>query len=89
LSNNAQLTFCCIILQPSKKQIPEIMRKFTSLILCFLLAISQLWAQNRTVTGKVVDDKNNPISGASVVAFGSKVGASTEADGSFKLSVPY
>jgi TonB-linked SusC/RagA family outer membrane protein len=64
------------------------MRKFTSLILCFLLAISQLWAQNRTVTGKVVADKNNPISGASVVAFGSKVGASTEADGSFKLTVP-
>ena len=46
-------------------------------------------AQKKTVTGKVTSDKDGtPVSGASVVAKGSKSGTQTAADGTFSLSVP-
>ncbi|MDF2431388.1 MAG: TonB-dependent starch-binding outer membrane protein SusC [Mucilaginibacter sp.] len=46
-------------------------------------------AQNRTVSGKVTDSKDgSPLIGASVVAKGSTVGAITDVNGTFKLSVP-
>ncbi|MCA0398211.1 MAG: SusC/RagA family TonB-linked outer membrane protein [Bacteroidetes bacterium] len=54
-------------------------------MLCFL--ISQSIAQNIEVTGKVLDDKGTPISGASVNESGSRRGTSTDANGVFKLSV--
>lgn len=63
------------------------MRKFTSLILCFLLTISQLWAQNRTIKGKVTDEKGAPLANASVVAKGSTNGVTTGTDGNFTISV--
>lgn len=63
------------------------MRKFTSLVLCFLLCVGQLWAQNRTITGKILDEKGAPIANASIVAKGSTNGVTTIADGSFKISV--
>jgi len=63
------------------------MRKFTTLFLCLLLGASQLWAQNRTIKGKVSDDKGMPLANASVVAKGSTSGTTTAADGSFTISV--
>ena len=45
-------------------------------------------AQQKTVTGKVTNDKDgSPVSGASVVAKGSKNGTQTAADGTFSLTV--
>lgn len=47
----------------------------------------QLWAQ-RTVSGKVTDDKNNPIANASVVVKGTTTGTATKNDGTYSLTVP-
>src|SRR6266498_4921773 len=60
------------------------------LLLCtlFMLALQPSWAQTKTVTGKVSDEKGTPVSGASVLAKGTKTGTSTDATGSFKLAVP-
>lgn len=56
-----------------------------SLLLCSL----QLIAQNRTVTGKVTDEKDgSPLAGVSVTVKGTTTGTSTAVDGSFSLSVP-
>ncbi len=54
--------------------------------LLFLCSVS--FAQNRTITGKVTDEKDgSPIGGASVVAKGSKKGTSTGLDGRFHIEV--
>ncbi len=64
------------------------MRKFTSLVLCFLLCAGQLWAQNRTITGKVVDEKGNPLAGVTVSAKGFSAKAQTASNGTYSLVVP-
>jgi TonB-linked SusC/RagA family outer membrane protein len=56
-------------------------------VLCFLIAASQLLAQTKTVTGKVLDDKGAPISGATVLEKGTRNGVSASSDGSFSIKV--
>ncbi len=57
------------------------------ILLCFF-AIPAM-AQNKTVSGKVTDSKDgSPLIGASVVAKGTSVGAITDINGIYKLSVP-
>ena len=65
-------------------------RQFKTLLLCplFMLLLSTAWAQNKTVTGKVTDEKGNPVSGASVLVKGGKAGTTTNGTGVFTLSVP-
>ncbi len=60
------------------------------LLICpFLLCLSlPSWAQNVRVTGRVVDDKGNPLAGASVSVEHSSTGALTDSLGNFSLSVP-
>ena len=58
-----------------------------SLFLCMVLS-SQLWAQNKTISGKVTDEKGAAISNASVMVKGTKLGVSTDGSGTFKFSVP-
>jgi len=59
----------------------------TTLLLCVLFTQTS-FAQTKTITGKVTDDKGVPIVGATVVAKGSKSGTSTDALGSFHITVP-
>jgi TonB-dependent starch-binding outer membrane protein SusC len=57
------------------------------ILLCFFVVPAM--AQNKTVTGKVIDSKDgSPIIGASVVAKGTTSGAVTDINGTFKLTVP-
>jgi hypothetical protein len=56
--------------------------------LLLLLSFSTVWAQNKTITGKVLDDTGTPVSGATVSVKNSTVGTSTNATGDFTLSVP-
>jgi TonB-linked SusC/RagA family outer membrane protein len=58
--------------------------------LCFLmLTITQVFAQNRTVTGTVTSmDDGLPIPGATVKIKGTTVGTLTNSDGKYTLSVP-
>ena len=61
---------------------------------CLLMALGMLcsspaWAQNRAVSGTVVDSQGEPIIGASVMLVGNnRVGVVTDVDGSFSLNVP-
>lgn len=64
------------------------MRKFVTMFLCIMLSCIQLMAQNRTVTGKVTDEKDGtPVSGVSVSVPG-VTGTVTGTDGSFRIVVP-
>ncbi|HMO62522.1 MAG TPA: TonB-dependent receptor [Ferruginibacter sp.] len=65
------------------------MRKIAQLFFVLVLASSSALAQNKTVTGKVTDERNNtPLAGVSVTVKGSQAGTTTGSDGSFSLSVP-
>ena len=61
-----------------------------SLLICFLLLLlGSVNAQNRiTVRGTVNDDKGAPIVNASVLVKGTTTGATTDANGTFSISVP-
>src|SRR6266404_6481173 len=64
------------------------MRKLKLLLLGGLLLAAQLlWAQKKTVTGKVTDPGGSPLYGISVVEKGTRNGTSTSASGTFILSV--
>jgi TonB-linked SusC/RagA family outer membrane protein len=52
-------------------------------VLCSLFAFAQ-----RTITGKVTDDKGIPVANASVIVKGTTTGTTSKADGSFSLNVP-
>ncbi len=65
------------------------MRKLQLLLLSGLILLTQqLWAQNKTVTGKVADATGVPVPGASVIGKGTRFGTVTAADGTFSLSLP-
>lgn len=64
------------------------MRKIVNMTMMLLLCSVQLLAQERTVTGKVTDEKDgSPLSGVSITIKGTNTGTSTANDGTFKLSV--
>ena len=55
------------------------------LSLCVLMAV----AQDKKITGRVVDgNDNNPLPGANVVVKGTSIGVATGSDGRFTLNVP-
>lgn len=63
------------------------MRKLYLLLLGVVFFATQAMAQ-RTITGKVTDEKSNPVANASVIVKGTTVGTSTGADGTYSLTVP-
>lgn len=63
------------------------MRKLLLLLMGVVFFAAQALAQ-RTITGKVTDDKGNPVANASVVVKGTTTGTSTKSDGTFSLSLP-
>lgn len=65
------------------------MRKFLCFMLGMLLMNAVALAQNnRTITGTVTDDKGAPVPNASVIVKGTTLGTTTNANGTFTLSVP-
>jgi TonB-linked SusC/RagA family outer membrane protein len=63
------------------------MRKLYLLLLGVVFAVAPALAQ-RTLTGKVSDEKGNPVANASVVVKGTTSGTTTKADGTYSLSLP-
>jgi len=63
------------------------MRKL-SLLMGVLLLCMQLTAQQRTIIGKVTDSKGDPIPNASIQVKGTKIGTTSQADGSYSLVIP-
>ncbi len=66
------------------------MKKLLLVSLCFLmLSITQVFAQNRTVTGTVTAKEDGlPIPGVTVKVKGTTIGTQTTSNGKFSLSVP-
>lgn len=54
-------------------------------LLASCLFIGTAIAQNLTITGKVIDEKGDPISGASVQVKGTRTGVNTDATGAFSV----
>lgn len=63
------------------------MRKLSLLVMMLVLCAATALAQ-RTVTGKVTDDKGNPVANASVMVKNTSTGTVTNEDGSYSLTVP-
>lgn len=53
-----------------------------------LLVATFAFSQQKTVTGKITDGSNNPVSGASVTVKGTTNGTQTNAEGNFSIVVP-
>lgn len=59
------------------------------LMLLMLSCLSlQVWAQNQTVTGKILDEKGQPVANATVSVRGKAIATVTSATGEFTLSIP-
>jgi len=63
------------------------MRKLFLLLMGVVFFASQAMSQ-RTITGKVTDDKDAPVGNVSVTVKGTKTGTVTKADGTYSLTVP-
>ncbi|MFI5130135.1 MAG: SusC/RagA family TonB-linked outer membrane protein [Chitinophagales bacterium] len=63
------------------------MRKLLLALAAFLFFAGQSFAQ-RTITGKVTDEKGNPLPNASVVIKSTNTGTTTKTDGTYSITVP-
>jgi TonB-linked SusC/RagA family outer membrane protein len=82
------LTFKLIIMKQVKLQFQKgICHSFKkNVMLLFFLGMSFVAFAQSTVTGKVTDQKGEPIIGASIKAKGTGVGTITDVNGAFKIS---
>jgi TonB-linked SusC/RagA family outer membrane protein len=65
--------------------------KVSSILMILLASLGSFtaFAQNRAISGKVVDANGDPVIGAAVTVVGnSRIGAATDLNGAFTLSVP-
>ncbi len=58
------------------------------LLLGVLLITLFAIAQNRTISGKIIDEKGNAVPNASILVKGTAIGTTTSGDGSFSINVP-
>ncbi|MDQ2753035.1 MAG: SusC/RagA family TonB-linked outer membrane protein, partial [Bacteroidota bacterium] len=63
------------------------MKKVLLLLSAWLCFLCQLSAQSRVITGKVLDERNNPVGNVSVVVKGTTKGTTTNETGDFTLTV--
>ena len=61
------------------------MRKFLSLFAVLVLVYATAFSQIKSVSGRIIDQQNQPVPFASVRIKGTKVGVSADADGGFAL----
>ncbi|MDH7463863.1 SusC/RagA family TonB-linked outer membrane protein [Chitinophagaceae bacterium 26-R-25] len=64
------------------------MKKILLLLTVMIGLITQILAQSHQVSGKVTDEKGNPVSGASIAIKDFKIGTTTKEDGNFSFSIP-
>ncbi len=65
-------------------------RLLKAFMLCQILLLMAIasQAQTKTITGKILDEKGNPIVGASIVVKGGTTGTTTDATGHYRLVAP-
>ncbi|MBK7558119.1 MAG: TonB-dependent receptor [Chitinophagaceae bacterium] len=64
------------------------MRKLILIVSAVFVFVLHAAAQNRTVTGKVTDDKGAPVEGVSVTSADGKQGTQTDKEGIYSISLP-
>lgn len=64
------------------------MRKIMLILAAVFVFVLNAAAQNRTVTGSVVDEKGAPVEGVSVTSSDGKHGTQTDREGKYSISVP-
>jgi TonB-linked SusC/RagA family outer membrane protein len=64
------------------------MRKLLMLMLGLFVLCTQLLAQNRVITGTILDKDGQPLPGTSIRIIGEKIGTVTNAQGTFSINVP-
>ncbi|MHB1180059.1 MAG: SusC/RagA family TonB-linked outer membrane protein, partial [Daejeonella sp.] len=64
------------------------MKKLYKLVVLLLFCQTYVFAQNISVTGKVTDTDNLPLPAVSIKVSGTNQGTSTDANGTFTISVP-
>ena len=64
-----------------------ILQRKVFLLSAFFLMCTMAFAQQGTVTGKIIDDLGEPVVGANIVVKGTTVGAISDLDGNFSVSV--
>ncbi|MDQ3843762.1 MAG: SusC/RagA family TonB-linked outer membrane protein, partial [Bacteroidota bacterium] len=57
-------------------------------LMAVLLALPSLAQRTITVSGRIIDDKNQPVAGASVVVKGTTTGTSTNNNGEYQITAP-
>lgn len=72
-----------LILSPSNT--PTVKRIISLLLVLFIT--SALFAQNARISGKIINEKNEPVSGAAITIKGTKRGTTSGVDGTFILPV--
>lgn len=70
-----------------KKTRKHVMMKLT-LAFAALWIFAASWAQQKSVSGTVTDENQEPLPGATVIVEGTTVGIVTDLDGKFTLSIP-
>ncbi len=73
---------------PSPLPSPFLLRKMSILLLLLSVFGIAAIAQNKKITGKVLADDGNPLSGVTVTVKGGSTGTATANDGSFSISAP-
>ena len=63
------------------------MKRFLALFIMMMLCGALSFAQNRTINGKIIDEKGDPVSGASIIVKGTSRGTSANTTGDFSISV--
>ncbi|MET0634523.1 MAG: TonB-dependent receptor [Chitinophagaceae bacterium] len=64
------------------------MRKIIAIAGCFLLLAFVAGAQDRTIRGRVTDEKGIALANVSIVVKGTSMGTTSNSDGTFSLTVP-
>ena len=64
------------------------LQRISTFVLFSFLLFQQVFAQTKTITGKVSDENGIPVADASVLIKSTKNGTVTAADGSFSIAVP-
>ncbi len=64
------------------------MRKFLTFFTMLMLSGVFVFAQSRTISGKVTDEKGGVLSDVSILVKGTTIGTVTGNDGTYKLSIP-
>jgi TonB-linked SusC/RagA family outer membrane protein len=57
-------------------------------VAAMFFSIGAIWAQNVKVSGKVSDQKGEPVAGVYVLVQGTKTGTTTDANGAYSLTAP-